>query len=280
MIRSTLRDSLLENQIELYCQEALLNRKNLESLHSFVSGYIISSHLKSFLSQFLPDDRKISWGQYILPSGELSKETDLIIFRNEPVREYKYANFILVESDDVSMVIECKSFYEGPKSSLKEAKKHYDVLDPNQVILYFERVRRSLNQSEINKIKEKYGLNIYSSWYAEESVPLNYIKPNIESMKQLIKKIASNTRLPYFNITPTFSLCLDHGYLKGTQEKCPQCGKETNVYSRVVGYIRPIKRWNNGKQEEFKERKTFDSDLALSKEFDNIKKEKLVAYTK
>lgn len=73
----------------------------------------------------------------------------------------------------------------------------------------------------------------------------------------LVKKIATNFRLPYFTITPTFSICPEHGFISGKHEKCSVCGKETEVYSRVVGYLRPVKNWNIGKQEEFKQRKTF-----------------------
>lgn len=77
------------------------------------------------------------------------------------------------------------------------------------------------------------------------------------SARTLVKKIAENTKLPYFTITPTFSICADHGRLKGKQRRCPQCGKETEVYSRIVGYFRPVNLWNRGKQEEFKERETY-----------------------
>ena len=76
-------------------------------------------------------------------------------------------------------------------------------------------------------------------------------------IKGLIKKITSNFRLPYFTLTPTFSVCPSHGYLNGRQEKCSSCKQETEVYSRVVGYLRPVKQWNNGKQAEFGMRKAF-----------------------
>lgn len=71
--------------------------------------------------------------------------------------------------------------------------------------------------------------------------------------KKLVRKIAE-TKLPYFSITPTFSVCEGHGYLKGEHPTCPHCGAETEVYSRIVGYLRPIKTWNDGKQQEFRER--------------------------
>jgi len=82
---------------------------------------------------------------------------------------------------------------------------------------------------------------------------------DIESTKKLIRKIAEKYSLPYFTLTPTFSICPVHGYLSGEHYTCPKCVVEqkTEVYSRVVGYIRPIEQWNGGKQEEFKDRKEF-----------------------
>ena len=80
---------------------------------------------------------------------------------------------------------------------------------------------------------------------------------DINTMKNLVRKICNNYRLPYFTFSPTFSTCPNHGYIAGEHKTCPQCGDECEVYSRVVGYIRPVKQWNEGKQEEFKLRKTF-----------------------
>jgi ribonucleoside-triphosphate reductase len=81
--------------------------------------------------------------------------------------------------------------------------------------------------------------------------------PDIEVVKSMVKKVANNYRLPYFTLTPTFSVCPDHGYIPGEHPACPKCEAETEVYSRVVGYLRPVKQWNNGKQTEFCMRKTF-----------------------
>jgi anaerobic ribonucleoside-triphosphate reductase len=80
---------------------------------------------------------------------------------------------------------------------------------------------------------------------------------DIKVIKGLIKKVVANFRLPYFTLTPTFSVCPSHGYLNGKQEMCPICKEETEIYSRVVGYLRPVKQWNNGKQTEFGMRKMF-----------------------
>ncbi|MDR3143658.1 MAG: ribonucleoside triphosphate reductase [Puniceicoccales bacterium] len=76
-----------------------------------------------------------------------------------------------------------------------------------------------------------------------------------EVVKGLVRKVAENYHLPYFSLTPTFSVCPDHGYLPGEQPRCSRCDKTTEVYSRVVGYLRPVQQWNDGKQAEFNLRK-------------------------
>jgi len=83
---------------------------------------------------------------------------------------------------------------------------------------------------------------------------------DIRAVKSLVRKIASNYRLPYFTLTPTFSICPSHGYLKGEQQRCSHCSQETEIYSRVVGYLRPVKQWNDGKQAEYALRKTYRVD--------------------
>ena len=80
---------------------------------------------------------------------------------------------------------------------------------------------------------------------------------DIQAVKGLIKKIVTNFRLPYFTLTPTFSVCPSHGYLNGEQETCSVCHEATEIYSRVVGYLRPVKQWNEGKQAEFTLRKLY-----------------------
>lgn len=78
-----------------------------------------------------------------------------------------------------------------------------------------------------------------------------------ESIKKLVKTVCENYHLPYFTFSPTFSICPQHGYLIGEQPICPQCHQPTEVFSRIVGYLRPVSQWNEGKKAEFKLRKTF-----------------------
>ncbi len=77
------------------------------------------------------------------------------------------------------------------------------------------------------------------------------------AVRNLVRAITANYSLPYFTLTPTFSICADHGYLKGERPLCPECGKPAEVYSRVVGYLRPVGRWNDGKQAEYAARTTY-----------------------
>ena len=81
--------------------------------------------------------------------------------------------------------------------------------------------------------------------------------PDWKSCAKLVRKIAENYRLPYYTISPTYSVCAKHGYLEGEQYVCPECGRKTEVYSRITGYYRPVQNWNDGKSEEFKNRKTY-----------------------
>jgi anaerobic ribonucleoside-triphosphate reductase len=88
--------------------------------------------------------------------------------------------------------------------------------------------------------------------------------PSWKSAAELIKKVAWNSKLPYFTLTPTFSICPTHGYTNGEHKQCPVCEATCEVYSRVVGYLRPVDQWNDGKQAEFNIRKTFDRSTIVT----------------
>lgn len=90
-----------------------------------------------------------------------------------------------------------------------------------------------------------------------------------ETCKKLVKRIAENYSLPYFTISPTFSICPEHGYMSGEVEECPDCGQKCEIFSRVVGYYRPVRNWNDGKQEEWKERQEFNEEASMKSERGN-----------
>ena len=81
--------------------------------------------------------------------------------------------------------------------------------------------------------------------------------PDWRSAMELVKTISHNYRLPYFTLSPTFSVCKNHGYIQGEEYTCPTCHEKTEVYSRITGYYRPVQNWNNGKAQEFKDRKEY-----------------------
>ena len=82
--------------------------------------------------------------------------------------------------------------------------------------------------------------------------------PDWRAAANLVRKIAENYKLPYYTMSPTYSVCKDHGYLTGEQYICPICGQKTEVYSRITGYYRPVQNWNDGKAQEFRDRKLYD----------------------
>ena len=82
--------------------------------------------------------------------------------------------------------------------------------------------------------------------------------PDWKAAANLVRKIAENYKLPYYTMSPTYSVCRDHGYLTGEQYTCPICGRKTEVYSRITGYYRPVQNWNDGKAQEYKDRKVYN----------------------
>ena len=86
-----------------------------------------------------------------------------------------------------------------------------------------------------------------------------------KSAANLVKKIADNYKLPYYTLSPIYSVCKNHGYINGEVSKCPDCGEETEVYSRITGYYRPVKNWNDGKAQEYKQRKSYDLNCCKEK---------------
>ena len=99
--------------------------------------------------------------------------------------------------------------------------------------------------------------------------------PDWKAAANLVRKIAENYKLPYYTMSPTYSVCKNHGYIAGEEYTCPECGEKTEVYSRITGYYRPVQNWNDGKSQEYKDRKVYD--IANSKlTHDGVKAEECV----
>ncbi len=103
--------------------------------------------------------------------------------------------------------------------------------------------------------------------------------PDWKSAATLVRKIAENYKLPYYTLSPTYAVCKNHGYIAGEKWTCPKCGERTEVYSRITGYYRPVQNWNDGKSQEFRERKTYDQKIALTKQPENKKQDPVVSVT-
>lgn len=93
--------------------------------------------------------------------------------------------------------------------------------------------------------------------------------PDWQSAAKLVKTIADNYKLPYYTLSPTYSICKSHGYLSGEQYTCPICGEKTEVYSRITGYYRPLQNWNEGKLQEYENRKEYEVDLSNLKKIES-----------
>ena len=89
--------------------------------------------------------------------------------------------------------------------------------------------------------------------------------PTWKSAANLVRKIAENYKLPYYTLSPTYSVCKNHGYIAGEVYECPECGQKTEVYSRITGYYRPVQNWNDGKSQEFKDRVTYNPETSVLK---------------
>ncbi len=156
-------------------------------------------------------------------------------------------------------------------------KKHYpDIRTYNQEV-YSKNRGRDIEPYYTNSTQLPVGFttDVFEALDLQDSLQTKYTggtvlhiflgeeEPSPTATKNLIRKVASNYALPYYTITPTFSVCPDHGYIAGEHQLCPTCQAsqkttECEIYSRVVGYIRPVNQWNKGKQQEFKDRTTFD----------------------
>ncbi len=90
--------------------------------------------------------------------------------------------------------------------------------------------------------------------------------PDWKAAASLVRKIAENHKLPYYTLSPTYSVCAEHGYLTGEHFTCPHCGKKAEVYSRITGYYRPVQNWNDGKSQEYKDRKVYNVGASVLKE--------------
>ena len=153
--------------------------------------------------------------------------------------------------------------------AMMDKKQYPDIICANERLF---RERRDPFYTNSSQLPVNYTDDIFEALMLQDELQTKYTGgtvfhiflgeqiSDIEATKAMVRKIAGNFRLPYFTLTPTFSVCPAHGYINGAHEKCTVCDHETEVYSRIVGYLRPVRQWNNGKQTEFHMRKTYIMD--------------------
>ena len=127
----------------------------------------------------------------------------------------------------------------------------------------FHRLQVTLHRGMVNAVlAHQFGDDLQAQ-YTGGTVMHVYLGESVadpEAVKAFVRKVCQDYRLPYFTLTPTFSVCPIHGYLKGDRPTCGRCSSKTEVYSRIVGYLRPVDQWNDGKQAEFHRRNMYQID--------------------
>ncbi len=148
--------------------------------------------------------------------------------------------------------------------ALKDLKQHPGILVANALEVASGAAPYYTNSTHlpVNHTEDPYALldhqEASQTKYTGGTVIHLFLGESVEdpaAVRAFVRSIAENYRIPYFSLTPTFSICPSHGYLNGEHPRCPHCGAPTEVYSRVVGYLRPVTQWNDGKQAEFSRRK-------------------------
>ncbi|MBC7218919.1 MAG: ribonucleoside triphosphate reductase [Hadesarchaea archaeon] len=143
--------------------------------------------------------------------------------------------------------------------ALIDKKKYPDIITAGERVPYYTNSSQLPVNSGLDLVEALEHQEDLQTLYTGGTVFHTWLGERIQgsAAKLLLQKMTANTRLPYFTLTPTFSICPDHSYFPGEHKTCPHCGKQTEVYSRVVGYLRPVANWSDGKREEFRQRKYF-----------------------
>ncbi|MEM2890382.1 MAG: ribonucleoside triphosphate reductase [Candidatus Hadarchaeum sp.] len=143
--------------------------------------------------------------------------------------------------------------------ALIDKRKYPDIITAGERVPYYTNSSQLPVNSGLDLVEALEHQEDLQTLYTGGTVFHTWLGERIQgsAAKLLLQRMTNNSRLPYFTLTPTFSICPDHSYFPGEHKVCPQCGKQTEVYSRVVGYLRPVANWSDGKREEFRQRKYF-----------------------
>lgn len=269
----------------------MLARQSLEIKRDLIEN-LTDSGLHPYSRFYLSDVKKNTgeyWKNHFSTIGLIGMNDALLNFMNTSIATKEGKAFAEKTLDHMRKRIleyqdETENFYnleatpgEGTSYRLSRLDKRMypDMRIYNQEV-YFQNRGRTVEPYYTNSTQLPVGFttDVFEALELQDSLQAKYTggtvlhifvgeeDPSPTAVKKLVRKVAENYTLPYYTITPTFSVCPDHGYISGEHSQCPRCATEhkttsCEVYSRVVGYIRPVNQWNKGKQQEFKDRRTF-----------------------
>jgi len=273
----------LDQLMELAKQSLIIKREIIENL--------TSSGLHPYSKFYLNDVKKTFgeyWKNHFSTIGLIGMNDALLNFMNKSIGDpegKKFAEKVLdhmrdkiadyqEETDDIFNLEATPAEGASYRLSRVDKAQYPDIRTYNQEF-YGNGGKVEPYYTNSTQLPVGYTTDVFEALDLQDSLQSKYTggtvlhiflgeeEPSPTATKKLVRKVAENYSLPYYTITPTFSVCPDHGYMAGEHRHCPTCKTnnkttECEVYSRVVGYLRPVNQWNRGKQQEFTDRKTFD----------------------
>jgi ribonucleoside-triphosphate reductase (formate) len=270
----------------------MLARQSLEIKRDLIEN-LTASGLHPYSRFYLSDVQKTFgeyWKNHFSTIGLIGMNDALLNFMNKSIADPEGKAFaekvldymrtrILEYQNETGNIFNLEAT-PGEGTSYRLArldKKHYPDLRTYNQEIYTQNRGRDVQPYYTNSTQLPVGFttDVFEALDLQDSLQTKYTggtvlhiflgeeEPSPTATKNLVRKVAENYALPYYTITPTFSVCPDHGYIAGEHQLCPTCQAaqkttECEIYSRVVGYIRPVNQWNKGKQQEFRDRTTFD----------------------
>jgi anaerobic ribonucleoside-triphosphate reductase len=270
----------------------MLARQSLEIKRDLIEN-LTASGLHPYSRFYLSDVKKTFgeyWKNHFSTIGLIGMNDALLNFMNKSIADKEGKAFaekvldymrtrILEFQNETDNIFNLEAT-PGEGTSYRLArldKKHYPDLRTYNQEIYTQNRGRDVEPYYTNSTQLPVGFttDVFEALDLQDSLQTKYTggtvlhiflgeeAPSPTATRNLVRKVAENYALPYYTITPTFSVCPDHGYIAGEHQFCPSCQAaqkttECEIYSRVVGYIRPVNQWNKGKQQEFRDRTTFD----------------------
>ncbi|MCU0849681.1 MAG: ribonucleoside triphosphate reductase [Candidatus Thermoplasmatota archaeon] len=270
----------------------MLARQSLEIKRDLIEN-LTSSGLHPYSRYYLSDVQKTFgeyWKNHFSTIGLIGMNDALLNFMNKSIADPEGKAFaekvldymrtrIMDYQEETGNIFNLEAT-PGEGTSYRLArldKKYYPELRTYNQEIYSQNRGRDVQPYYTNSTQLPVGFttDVFEALDLQDSLQTKYTggtvlhiflgeeEPSPTATKNLVRKVAENYALPYYTITPTFSVCPDHGYIAGEHQLCPTCQAaqkttECEIYSRVVGYIRPVNQWNKGKQQEFRDRTTFD----------------------